>query len=164
MKPSAQNSPIERVASKEAQLTLFPMSLKELCTEFECSKSDISQWHKLGWISFEPDENRPYHQPEQTELEFISSLAHFGLARDTIQRLLAALGFPYYYDASRCGFNFKHAQWIGLHDLPDARDVIESNLYEYCDELASESDYAKLIEIRDEVQKRLDHALLDDHN
>jgi hypothetical protein len=125
-----------------SQSTLFPLSSDELTAEMQVSRAELREWHRKGWLSFDPLTTVDYDAPEFFEVLFIWSLVRFFSDDAMVNRLLHGLEKPYKYNPANTLYSFEARRWI-IWPEEDPAEVTQA----YIDHLEKTKDWPALGEL-----------------
>ena len=146
------------------QRTLFPVRLGELLQSIGSSAHDQQRWQNGGLLSFGP--NRASYEPyEVAEAQFVATIMHSGMTRQTINDILDGLAKPYRYDPELVCYSFFLRTWRQLPSKSE-EELRERYFEEFWDGLPEhiEAYLGQLVEAGDDagvddVYDRVRHAM-----
>ena len=130
------------------QLRLMDTSVEDLLEEYKITPAIATDWHKAGYLSFDPLAFKELGEVQEIEFRFISSLFTSGLSLKSVKTLLKRLEKPYRYDLQSVYFDLLKNDWEYQLRIPEVEEQIE--------ELIGNEENDVLLEIKDRIEEYLD--------
>ncbi|MBC7362511.1 MAG: hypothetical protein H5U06_09570 [Candidatus Aminicenantes bacterium] len=110
---------------------LFSLSSDEFIKTVGVEIEKLRLWHRIGILSFDPEEKDLYFNKEIIETKFVKTLVEFGLPLEKLLFMLAKLEKPYVYSFDDIYWDFAREQWMSIEDV--INKYIEENYDEIFD-------------------------------
>jgi hypothetical protein len=147
----------------DTQPTLFPQPVDEAMEDLRVTKNDLRRWYQVGWLSFNINDTGKLDLPQQNEIQFVRSLVLSGLGEQEIHRLLQGLPRPFSFDSRYIALHFEYG-WVVPTAEKEPYDVIEENVADWLEDLASNRDVGKLRSLAEQIAEHLDAMSSEDAN
>ncbi len=133
---------------QNSQESLFNTSVDKLLKQYKITPAIVTEWHKSGYLSFDPLVYDELNEGQEIEFHFIGSLFKSGLSLISVETLLARLEKPYCYDLQSVYFDFLKNDWEDQLRIPEVEEQIE--------ELIENEENDVLLEIKNRIEEYLD--------
>ena len=144
----------EHARLHQSQTLLFPQSARQLCDAIGLNWWAAIKLHADGWLSFNPENAHALNETQEQELRFVGSLVTGGCDPHLMAGLLNGLERPFCYDGRRIYYDWAERRWR-LLPTPSPDPNPESVFGEWLEVLKSDGDFARLEEIKSEVDQVL---------
>ena len=130
------------------QLRIFDISVIDLLEEYKITPAIATDWHKAGYLSFDPLAFKELGEAQEIEFRFISSLFTSGLSLKSVESLLKNLEKPYRYDLRSVYFDFLKNDWDYKPEIPEVGEQVEYLIWD--------KEVDVLLEIKERIEEYLD--------
>ena len=130
------------------QMELFPRTVNEACCQVGIQLWTVSQLHKAGLISFDPEGGLELTASQYAELCFVGALVAANCSPSTITNFLSKLEKPYNYRHSEIYYDWAAQEWEQLPIIPNERDIT----FDWISSLAEDNDIETLQELHDQIE------------
>jgi hypothetical protein len=136
----------ERARTPVGQQLLFKPSPRTVCDEIGLNWWAALKLRDDGWLSFDPKQELPLDESQESELRFVGALVVAGCDNAMLHRLLDGLCQPYGYRPGQIYFDWVHREWRHLpRPSENATEVFDA----WIDSLENGQDLAALQEIKE---------------
>ena len=144
---------IEDARVKQSQLSLFPMTSRNVCESIGLNWLSAIELYNTGFLSFDPCKNEKLNEIEETELMFLGSLVVGGCDQNMLESLLSKLKKNYQYSINEIYYSWLSREWrfFPKETEFDNQSIFEEWIYE----LESEKDIEQLEELQDLIKSAL---------
>jgi hypothetical protein len=144
----------DQATLRHAQTLLFPQSARQLCDAIGLNWWAAIKLHADGWLSFNPENANALDEKQEHELRFVGSLVTGGCSPQMLAGLLKSLEHPYCYNGRQIYYDWAERRWR-LLPTPSPDSNPAAIFAEWLDSLKSDGDFARLEEIKTEVEQVL---------
>lgn len=110
---------VELARVGKGQLSLFPLSARNVCRSMGLNWLTAIQLYKDGFLSFNPVTAKNMDSAQEAELKFLGSLIIAGCNKEMLQKLVRYLKKPYRYRHKSMYYDWVSQRWFLLPQVEE---------------------------------------------